>query len=158
MTRDHDRTATCTRMACAVVVLLTACSSGPGSTTERSTSHGGSASHASVPPSAGPRIESTAEVRIAAPKSGASVPAAGAPLVVALSRAELTGATTQDITPDEGHLHVTVDGALISMTAGLRQTLPDLEPGRHVIRVEFVATDHLPFDPRVVTQAVVEVG
>ena len=158
MTRAHGRTATCARAACALVVLLTACSSGSGSSTEPPTSPRGTTSTASAPTPVGPRIESTAEVRIAAPKSGATVPAAGTELEVALSGAQLTGATTQDISPDEGHLHVTVDGALISMTAGLRQTLPDLEPGRHVIRVEFVAADHLPFDPRVVTQAVVEVG
>jgi hypothetical protein len=43
------------------------------------------------------------------------------------------------------------------MTSGLEQTLPDLAPGTHVLRVEFVASDHAPFDPRVVTQAVFEV-
>ena len=43
------------------------------------------------------------------------------------------------------------------MTSGLTQTLPDLTSGRHTIRVEFVAADHLPFDPRVVTEAFFEV-
>ena len=65
--------------------------------------------------------------------------------------------TSQDISPTEGHLHVSVDDKLISMTSGLTQTLPDLAPGRHTIRVEFVAADHRPFDPRVVTEAFFEV-
>jgi hypothetical protein len=85
------------------------------------------------------------------------VPADGSELRVSLAEATLTAVTSQDISPDEGHLHVSVDGRLISMTSGLRQTLPHLDPGRHLIQVEFVAADHLPFDPRVLTRAVFEV-
>ena len=104
----------------------------------------------------GPRPASPAELAIERPANGARVDTSGATVRISLRGAELTDATTQDITPDEGHLHVVVDDQLVSMTSGLEQTLPDLEPGRHVLRVEFVAADHLPFDPRVVTQAVFE--
>lgn len=104
----------------------------------------------------GPRPASPAELAIERPKNGAQVDTTGATVQISLRGAELTDATTQDISPDEGHLHVVVDDQLVSMTSGLEQTLPDLEPGRHVLRVEFVAADHLPFDPRVVTQAVFE--
>jgi hypothetical protein len=103
-----------------------------------------------------PRIPSPAVVKIVEPKNGATVPAKGT-IEVSLSGATLTDVTSQDITPTEGHLHVSIDDELISMTSGLTQALPDLEPGRHTLRVEFVALDHLPFDPRVVTQAVFEV-
>jgi hypothetical protein len=30
-------------------------------------------------------------------------------------------------------------------------------PGQHTLRVEFVASDHLPFDPRVISEVVFEV-
>jgi hypothetical protein len=96
-------------------------------------------------------------VKILEPKNGATEPANGAKLEVSLTGAKLTSVTSQDISPTEGHLHVSVDDRLISMTSGLTQTLPDLMPGRHTIRVEFVASDHLPFDPRVVTEAFFEV-
>jgi hypothetical protein len=105
----------------------------------------------------GPRPASPAVVRIVEPKNGATEPATGAKLRVSLTGAKLTSVTSQDISPTEGHLHVSVDDRLISMTSGLTQTLPDLTSGRHTIRVEFVAADHLPFDPRVVTEAFFEV-
>ena len=36
------------------------------------------------------------------------------------------------------------------MNYQLTDTLHDVAPGLHVLRVEFVAQDHAPFDPRVV--------
>jgi hypothetical protein len=46
-------------------------------------------------------------------------------------------ATTTDIRPDQGHIDLSVDNHLVSMNYG------------------FVASDHVPFDPRVVTPDVV---
>jgi hypothetical protein len=124
------------------------------------TSTGSGAGPGTATPTAsaiGPRPSSPAVVKVVEPKNGATEPASGATLRVSLAGATLTDVTSQDISPTEGHLHVSVDGELISMTSGLTQALPDLEPGRHTIRVEFVAADHLPFDPRVVTDAFFEV-
>jgi len=102
----------------------------------------------------GPRPSSPAALKILEPKNGAVVRASGTTMKVSLLNATLVPATSLDITPTDGHLHVLVDDQLISMTEGLEQTLPDLAPGTHVLRVEFVASDHVPFEPRVVTQAV----
>jgi hypothetical protein len=54
------------------------------------------------------------------------------------------------IVGDRGHIHVSVDGALISMTLQVNQSVTDLRPGIHTIQAEFVASDHLPFKNRVV--------
>ena len=144
MRRVGGRTMAFLIVVAAVLAACTSSGSGadPGSTT---------------PATTGPRPASPAVVKIVEPKNGATEPASGAKLQVSLTGAKLTSVTSQDISPTEGHLHVSVDDRLISMTSGLTQTLPDLTPGRHTIRVEFVASDHLPFDPRVVTEAFFEV-
>jgi hypothetical protein len=98
----------------------------------------------------GPRPASTAELTIRKPKTGAVVHGTTVDLRVDLQGAKLVPATTTDIEPDEGHLHVILDDKLISMTEGLEQAIPEVSPGLHRIQVEFVASDHAPFDPRVV--------
>ena len=74
------------------------------------------------------------------------------------SRSQLKGGkivptTSTTLTPDTGHLHLYIDDRLISMAyggaRGSRCRSRDLEAGPHVLRVEFVAADHGPFDPRV---------
>ena len=103
------------------------------------------------------RPSSTAKLAIVAPKVGQVVHGSSVDLRVKLQDAKLVPATTTNIVPDEGHLHVILDDTLISMTEGLEQTIPDVAPGEHRIMVEFVASDHAPFDPRVVSVVPFEV-
>ena len=56
---------------------------------------------------------------------------------------------TGPIKPDEGHIHVSLDSAVVAMAYGDSQTLKGLTPGQHSVQVDFVATDHLPFKNRV---------
>jgi len=103
------------------------------------------------------RPSSTAKLSIVEPKVDQVVHGSNVDLRVSLKDAKLVPATTTDIVPDEGHLHVLLDDTLISMTEGLEQTIPDVTPGPHRIQVEFVASDHAPFDPRVVAVVAFEV-
>jgi Family of unknown function (DUF6130) len=103
------------------------------------------------------RPTSTAKLSIVEPKVDQVVHGSSVDLRVNLKDAKLVPATTTNIVPDEGHLHVLLDDQLISMTEGLDQTIPDVTPGPHRIQVEFVASDHAPFDPRVVAVVAFEV-
>jgi hypothetical protein len=101
----------------------------------------------------GPRPSSPAKLAIVSPRNGAAAPAVGAPLLVSLSNARIVNITSRNIKPDEGHIHVLVDERLVTMNYQLKGKLPKLDAGTHVVKVEFVAADHLPFDPRVIAQA-----
>jgi len=121
-----------------------------------SSDDGGSGATGATAPSSD-RPSSTAKLAIVLPKVGEVVHGSSVDLRVKLQDAKLVPATTTHIVPDEGHLHVILDDTLISMTQGLEQTIPDVAPGEHRIMVEFVASDHAPFDPRVVSVVVFEV-
>jgi hypothetical protein len=51
------------------------------------------------------------------------------------------------LVPNEGHIHLSLDGSLVAMT-GLQGQF-SAPPGVHTLRAEFVAIDHGPFRPRV---------
>ena len=54
------------------------------------------------------------------------------------------------LVPNEGHIHVSVDGKLVVMSYGTSTELTGLTPGLHTLQAEFVANDHLPFANRVI--------
>ena len=94
------------------------------------------------------RPRSTGVLTIVSPTNGQRVGGGSVELEIDLQGATIVDQTSTDLQPDEGHLHVMLDGQLVSMTSGTSQVLGDLEPGDHLVQVEFVATDHAPFDPR----------
>ena len=98
----------------------------------------------------GTRPSSTATISVLEPEPGAVVPAADVVVRIDLQGATLVEETTTRIQPDEGHIHVKVDGETITLLGGLEERIPDLEPGTHLLEVEFAAGDHGPVDPRVI--------
>lgn len=79
-------------------------------------------------------------------------------LKVDLIGARVVQRTAGTLTPDEGHIHVSVDGKLVSMAYGTEQPITGLTPGQHSVQAEFVAIDHAPFKNRVVAAALFTVS
>jgi len=138
-TRGLARPAACVLLAGA----LAACG-GPGST-----------SSPTVPASStGSRPSSPAVVGIVEPKNGAIVTGSTLHIVLSLQNAVIVKVTSTNIRPDQGHVHLYENGVLVSMNYGLVQDLP-VHKGTYVLKAEFVASDHAPFNPRVYSSAVV---
>jgi hypothetical protein len=97
----------------------------------------------------GKRPESPATISILAPKTGDVVRGGSTKLRMSLEGGKVVEPSVTEVTPTTGHIHVLLDGEVVSMDYGLSQTLNDLKPGTHSLRIEFVAADHAPFNPPV---------
>jgi hypothetical protein len=128
-------------LAALAIVLLGACSSGGGSPSTP------------APTTLVTRPSSTARLTILTPRNGQTISRRTSEVRLDLAGAKIVSHTTTRIRPDQGHLHLLVDGKLVAMNYGLNEQLPTLSPGQHLVQVEFVAADHAPFDPWVLTEA-----
>jgi hypothetical protein len=103
------------------------------------------------------RPTTAARLRIVRPVANEQT---GADVAVEL---ELTGGrvvpqTTGPLRGDEGHIHVSVDGKVVSMSfSNTTEQLHGLAPGPHTLQAEFVAADHVPFRNRVTAAVIFEV-
>ncbi len=96
------------------------------------------------------RISSPATIVIVEPSSGTVVTVDSVRVRVRLEGAQVIPDTRLDITPTEGHIHLSLNGTVLSMTYGLDETIP-VGKGPQLLQAEFVAADHLPFNPRVLS-------
>lgn len=96
------------------------------------------------------RIGSTAKIAIIEPAPGTVVTADAVRVRVKLEGARVVPDTRFDITPDEGHIHLSLNGNVLSMNYGLDEIIP-VGKGPQLLQAEFVAADHLPFNPRVIS-------
>jgi hypothetical protein len=119
---------------------------------------GGSGGDGAGSTTPGPRPSSPAKVTIETPTNGESFKAGVTiPVEVQLTGARIVRRTTTHITPTTGHLHLYLDNSLVSMNYKTTNELKGVKPGMHVMKIEFVASDHNPFDPRVITAVTFEV-
>lgn len=105
-----------------------------------------------TPPADQPRPHSTAALQILEPLQGAVITGPKLRVRLALSGGRIIQQTTTRLAPDEGHIHLLVDGKIVSMLYGLDQEV-EVTPGTHLLQAEYVANDHFPFNPRVIIVA-----
>jgi hypothetical protein len=110
------------------------------------------------PTGAARRPSSTATLTILEPGRDSIVRSSTMLVRFQLTGARIVSQTSTHLTPDTGHIHLSIDGRLISMNYQLEQEvgLQQFPPGPHVLTGEFVAVDHAPFNPRVLTTLVFE--
>ena len=118
--------------------------------------------HPNTPPpsSAATRPASTATLAIVQPADGRSLSDAQLKVVMTLDGGRIVDTASTRLTPDTGHVHLSLDGRLVSMTYGLVQLVDvqGLSPGTHTLEAEFVAADHGPFVPRELARTTFTVG
>jgi len=108
---------------------------------------GGAAKPSSTPSTTRPA--STGKVTILSPTPNEVIHGTVLHVKLQLTGARLVPVASAHITPDTGHIHVSIDGKIKSLLAGLNYDATGLTPGTHLLTVEFVAADHGFFDPRV---------
>ena len=110
------------------------------------------------PSASSTRPRSTASIAVLQPKPDAVITTTTVHVAFSLTGGRIVNVTTKNITPDTGHIHLFIDGRLISMNYQLTEdvSMAPFAPGPHSLQGEFVAADHLPFDPPVITKIVIE--
>jgi hypothetical protein len=109
-------------------------------------------------PTASVRPRSTASLKVVQPQPNTVVTQTTLHVEFQLTGGRIVAVTSKNLTSDTGHIHLSIDGRLISMNYQLSQdvSMQPFAPGPHVLQGEFVAVDHAPFDPRVITKVIVE--
>jgi hypothetical protein len=89
------------------------------------------------------------------PASGAVLGPEDVRVRLELTGAKLTKEVSRNLQPDEGHIHLRLDGETITLLGDLDENLAEIlgapvAAGPHLLEAEFVAADHGPFDPRII--------
>ena len=115
---------------------------------------GGGGPAAARSPAPSPRPSGPARLTILAPSSGEVIHGPTVHLKVRMTVAKAGSPAATKIAPV--YLHTYVDSKIVSITIAsladgvTEQTVRGLKPGRHLLRVELVGPNHLPFNPRVI--------
>lgn len=90
-----------------------------------------------------------ASLEILSPTAGQVFASIDVPLELDLQGGKVASLASTENKPGEGHLHISIDDRLASMTGEAEQVL-QVPPGEHELEVEYVANDHAPFCKRVI--------
>ena len=115
---------------------------------------GPSAPTPTASPTAASRPSSPAKLSIVSPQNNEVLHGTTMHIVLQLTGGQITSQVTKNVTPTLGHIHLYVNGQLTYMNYGTTVDVP-VQPGnQYQIYAEFVAADHYPFNPRVLTPTI----
>ncbi|TMK55162.1 MAG: hypothetical protein E6G59_00490 [Actinobacteria bacterium] len=110
------------------------------------------ASNSPTPTASLTRLASTGHLTIVSPTPNEVIHGSTLHVKVTLTGARIVSQTTNAVTPDTGHIHVSIDGQVKTFYSGVEYNATGLTPGLHVVTVEFVMANHAPFNPRVLVK------
>jgi hypothetical protein len=110
---------------------------------------GGGPSDQTSPPTSLARPSSSATLSIVVPEPGATIQGGSLAVQLDLVGGRIIKQVSTNLKPDEGHIHLKIDGRTITLLGSLEETIPAVALGPHILEAEFVAADHGPFNPRV---------
>ena len=115
----------------------------------------GGAAPTALPSPQAERPSSSAKLSLVEPASGAVLGPEDVRVRLELTGAKLTKEVSRNLQPDEGHIHLRLDGETITLLGDLDENLAEIlgapvAAGPHLLEAEFVAADHGPFDPRII--------
>ena len=110
------------------------------------------ASNSPTPTVSVTRLASTGHLTIVSPTPNEVIHGSTLHVKVTLTGARIVSQTTNAVTPDTGHIHVSIDGQVKTFYSGVEYDATGLTPGLHVVTVEFVMANHAPFTPRVLVR------
>lgn len=113
-----------------------------------------SAPSATPSPALANRPSSPAHIWFISPAANETITGTVLHIDVGISGAQLTTSTSTHITPTLGHIHLYTDKTLTFMNYKPTLDLPVVPGATYAIYAEFVATDHFPFNPRIVTPTI----
>ena len=103
----------------------------------------------------GHRPASPVGVTLVSPTNGEVVHGDVIHVVVAVSGGTVEQNYSTNISPTHGHVHLFLNSQLVYMSYTLHQDMP-VHPGlTYSMYIEWVASDHLPFSPRDLTQPII---
>ncbi|MHB8513147.1 MAG: hypothetical protein ACYDCC_13330 [Actinomycetota bacterium] len=129
-------------VAMTLALALSACSSG---TPKPGPSQTASASPTPTLPS----LHTNATIQIINPKPGQIVHGSTLIVHVKVNGATIITYATLHVDPYHGHVHLRLDGTIVTLLASATYELTGLTKGRHLLEAEFVQGNHVPFKPRV---------
>jgi len=128
-------------LAAGVLAVLSACGSPPAPSPTQSTTVSN-------------RPSSPVKIFLVSPTNGEVVHGTSVHIVVRIQGGTISQTYSPHVSPTVGHVHLYFNNQLVYMSYTLQQDLP-VHPGlEYTMYAEFVAQDHLPYNPRDVTPTV----
>lgn len=101
------------------------------------------------------RPSTPVHISIVEPTDGATIHGTSVHVVVGIDGGTVDKTTSTRVTPTTGHVHVYLDNQALYMSYTLTEDIPVQPNLTYSLHAEYVASDHVPFNPRDITPTII---